>query len=223
MGALVDAKEYFNNKLSEQPSLYRSKLIAARQKNRAKYKDICKMLNSSVFKSKYKKLSGEHWTAEKELEIAQDFLGMVALIVKSFQWSGEYGKHFSYQSARKAYRVCRDVYGFSSSEAIEQAFDKAVAGYRLALPELTELCPTSRRRVLQALATPDWREPDRIKMIYAERDALNAVYGPRSHHVDHIIPINHELVCGLHVHQNLRIVTEEENCKKKNFFDIESA
>jgi hypothetical protein len=37
-------------------------------------------------------------------------------------------------------------------------------------------------------------------------------------HVDHIVPLNHPLVCGLHVPANLRPCTLEGNSKKGNAF-----
>ena len=46
----------------------------------------------------------------------------------------------------------------------------------------------------------------------------NKECGCIAYHVDHIIPLNGELVSGFHVEANLRIITTEENTAKSNSF-----
>ena len=60
------------------------------------------------------------------------------------------------------------------------------------------------------MATPLWSNLSKIKEIY-----LNC---PKGYHVDHIIPLQGELVYGLHIPENLQYLTAEENLKKRNKF-----
>lgn len=65
------------------------------------------------------------------------------------------------------------------------------------------------------IATPPWADLEAIKAVYAEARRLTNETGV-FHHVDHVIPINGDLVCGLHVHWNLRPLPWRENISKKN-------
>lgn len=69
-------------------------------------------------------------------------------------------------------------------------------------------------------ATPSWANIDAIKEIYITAQQLIAKNGVK-YEVDHIIPIQHPLVCGLHVENNLQILTETDNIAKSNNFIIE--
>ena len=75
----------------------------------------------------------------------------------------------------------------------------------------------AKRRKLVKLATPAWVDMEEIRAIYLEAARISLETGI-PHEVDHIIPIKHKLVCGLHVPENLRIIPATENRSKNNKF-----
>ena len=66
------------------------------------------------------------------------------------------------------------------------------------------------RRANKLQATPAWASLERIKEIYKSC--------PLGYHVDHIIPLISNVVCGLHVENNLQIITAQDNLRKSNKF-----
>lgn len=60
-----------------------------------------------------------------------------------------------------------------------------------------------------AKATPKWATTWRIALVYA-------IARLRGVSVDHVVPIGHPLVCGLHVEHNLQLLSVEENYRKGN-------
>lgn len=69
---------------------------------------------------------------------------------------------------------------------------------------------SAKRRAIKKNATPKWANLESIKEIYRNC--------PEGYHVDHIIPLQGELVCGLHVENNLQYLTATENLSKGNKF-----
>lgn len=72
---------------------------------------------------------------------------------------------------------------------------------------------------------PKWVDKDHMWLIKEayELAQLRTELFRFSWHVDHIIPIQGELVSGLHVIENLQVIPGIENIKKKNKFEINDA
>jgi hypothetical protein len=73
----------------------------------------------------------------------------------------------------------------------------------------------AKRRAKKKQAVAAWANHVLIKKMYAECCELTKTTGIR-HHVDHIYPLKSDWLCGLHVENNLQILTETENTSKGN-------
>ena len=77
---------------------------------------------------------------------------------------------------------------------------------------------TAKRRAAKRQRTPKWltvQQNLEIESFYTEAKQLEIETGVK-HHVDHIVPLIGEQVCGLHVPWNLRAITATDNLIKSN-------
>ena len=89
--------------------------------------------------------------------------------------------------------------------------------HKIANPDMYRELVSLRRRRFR-LATPKWLTAEHkmeIRLKYRLAIELSRRTGVR-HAVDHIVPLQGEEVCGLHVPWNLEVVTQKENLKKSN-------
>ena len=75
-----------------------------------------------------------------------------------------------------------------------------------------------KREMAEKQATPSWANRQLIASYYKEAKRLEELTGIKFH-VDHIIPLQGDLVSGLHVESNLQLLPEYENLSKSNRFD----
>ena len=84
---------------------------------------------------------------------------------------------------------------------------------------------SASRRAGKRNATPKWLTKIDISSIEELHTIclLFRMYTGQEYHVDHIIPLNSDIVCGLHVPWNLTVLPAKENMVKQNKFYPELA
>lgn len=99
----------------------------------------------------------------------------------------------------------------------------AVEGRRrrsgITAPSTDALSQNRVRGITLVLATPKWVDVEALRAIYHEAQRRRRAGEDAS--VDHIVPLRHPSVCGLHVPWNLAIIPKKDNSKKTNKFLIE--
>jgi hypothetical protein len=75
----------------------------------------------------------------------------------------------------------------------------------------------ANRRAIKKQSSFNYKYSKEISTIY--KKCINISNDEKKYNVDHIIPLIHKDICGLHVPWNLQIITSEDNIKKSNKFD----
>lgn len=140
-------------------------------------------------------------------------------------------KHRDKVLARK--RDCMATYAANNREMLREKQAEFYAKFRKTNPErmrewgrktsaiwrgrnphkVTE--QVTRRKATKIKATPMWADKDKINDVYLRAKQVEASCGTRMH-VDHIVPLVHQLVCGLHCEANLRVLPAKKNLSKGN-------
>lgn len=162
---------------------------------------------------------------------------MMALSVSKICNSCREDKHLSafYRDKSKKDGLrhnCKDCHNFSKkqhyNENKEQYSEKAKVYYINNKDKLKnsmnlwrennkdkDAAKTALRRANKKQATPTWVDKVKIKLIYKKAKWLEKLTGLK-YHVDHIIPLQGENVCGLHCWANLQILEASLNISKGN-------
>ena len=84
------------------------------------------------------------------------------------------------------------------------AYRKAVLDWESRYPERK-----AARRRGKRIATPSWAETSKMNVVYKKAKEMGL-------EVDHIVPITHQLVSGLHCWHNLQLLDKSSNSAKSN-------
>jgi hypothetical protein len=132
--------------------------------------------------------------------------------------------HREYNQGERAKELKRKWYLANRQKVIDRAATRpieAVRRYRNNWKKnnnLRVLVDSRIRRRRHRMATPAWlsrKQKTELRQIYEIAITMTKTTGEQ-YVVDHIIPLRSEIVCGLHVPWNLRVITQEENLKKSN-------
>ena len=82
----------------------------------------------------------------------------------------------------------------------------------------TNCANTRAYNLKKSHAMPLWADRRAIEEFYIEAREKTVKTGVK-HQVDHIIPLRHKLVCGLHIPVNLQVIPASENFRKHNRFN----
>lgn len=137
----------------------------------------------------------------------------------------EYHKHKSCKHGVKAAcKVCCKQYKEANKKAIagrrkayyqanKEAKDEQQRAYRQTNPHLVNAL-NAKRRASKLQATPAWANSEHIESLYLIA-SINREAG-YDLHVDHIVPLQSDLVCGLHCEVNLQLLPAINNISKGN-------
>ena len=82
----------------------------------------------------------------------------------------------------------------------------------------------AKDRASKLNASVSWADQKYIEDLYKNcreaEDIFNNAGLNIKFHVDHIVPLQHDKVCGLHVEHNLQILTSDENARKSNKYEV---
>lgn len=111
------------------------------------------------------------------------------------------------QRIENARRLKRNYKKTPRGKLTEARYVKSLIG------RITKNSQTQKRRAALRLATPVWVNKTELRAFRAKAKQLGLS-------VDHIVPIQNEIVCGLHVPWNLQVIPLKDNLKKGNALHV---
>jgi hypothetical protein len=127
---------------------------------------------------------------------------------------GEYYKQKECKHGVKAKcKVCYKQNKALRYEANREAEAKRRKAHKKANPHLCN-ANSAKRKATKLKATPAWTNKEHIESLYLIA-AINR-QGGYDIHVDHIVPLQSDLVCGLHCEANLQLLYARDNISKGN-------
>lgn len=157
-------------------------------------------------------------TKEKRLKYHQDYYqeNKAMLKQKSSDYRNEHSEYYTEYSKQYYTENCENIKQYSRERYKNNSrriLDDKKEYYKENQPAF--IARNAKRRAAKLQATPQWVELEEIRTIYEASARLTEKTGIQ-HNVDHIIPLQSPLVCGLHCLANLQVLTAVANGTKSN-------
>lgn len=209
------AKRNYDKNKSKRQKYYqenREEIIHRQQERDAKRKDEIKEYQQQYRKThreENKEYQKEYYTnnADEQKQKSRKHYN------ENIEYYNNYNKQY-YEQNTEEMKQYQTEYYYNNRELILENKKDYLKENR---PEFT--ARNAKRRATKMQATPKWCEYDKIKELYNAAAILTE--SGVEHHVDHIIPLQNDIVCGLHCISNLQVLTADENLKKGNKFEID--
>lgn len=135
-----------------------------------------------------------------------------------------YLKRVACNKAKVSAKIRRDRIRAENQVVIQRQQERRIASGEITLEHLEFIEHSSardrgygeKRRAAKLRATPKWADFEKMFDIFLEA-AVREHRTQIKHHVDHIVPLVSDIVCGLHCEQNLQVLTACENMAKHNY------
>lgn len=209
------AKRHTKRKVCEDCDQYHNKAITERLKAQGKYYHgkPCKHGHTLKFSSGRTcvECNANRLTAEERREYKQKYYA------ENYDKISTYNKRYEAEN-RELVNERHRKWHASRSPELKAKHAEYARQYRQE-HRAEHAARNSIRRKQIHLATPSWANHEAILDIYKERQRRSESEGIL-YHVDHEVPLVSDVVCGLHVEANLRVITAEENQRKNNKWEM---
>lgn len=229
---LATKRNYEKNKANRAAYYQRNreKLIKKQQERDAKRKDEIK-----AYQQQYREEHREENKAYQKEYYADNSTELKQKSREHYNENLEYYKNYAKQyyeaNKEKLLEYAREYYPSYYAQNREQIKEKTklwyhsqdeeyIKGMRKSYRESDEgrvinNALGAKRRAQKMCATPLWCETDEIRNVYAEARQKTLDSGT-PYHVDHVVPLVSDKVCGLHCLANLDVIPAQENQEKGN-------
>ena len=177
--------------------------------------------------AKNKEKAKEYCVKNREKRLADVKQWRAANMEKRTAYSQKYNKEY-YEANKDKVNEQKKQYNAKNKERIKQ-YRIENKEHRRQVRKLwaeknrgREVIKATKRKAMKLQAMPKWLTSEHLKEIealYVEAMELRWLNENQELHVDHIIPLSNDNVCGLHVPWNLQVLSGSLNCKKSNKFD----